>query len=326
VIPLLFAPTAAPPPPPAPADLLLGANYNEFPDPVLYRDGRGNPPNLGILSFPIPSSLVVASQSSSLSLTTINIYLKEAGPTYTLLESKGVHGVEDSLEYYYMMLTAVHGESYAVNWTMPSGTVTPATQVDATVYFPPIPDPERVHTNAAMLVMEHVRRVFLVERQHGGRVILLQRKTSGTDCVCFNHTTGDAQRDCSRCYGTGFLGGFTVFPRLLMRFIPAGTRLNDTEDGILVDSSPRGHTPIVPEVTDRDMVIRALPGGRLRAYEIHNIQRGTMEGPADIPVIQEFSLKLMEAHERIYRAVTELIPSTLLPVETGTQPGLPVRW
>ncbi len=289
----------------------------------IYRDGRGNPPNLAILAFPLPLSVAAASQAGSLAQTTVNIYLKTAGPVYTLLESRAIYGVEDHWEYHYFMLTAVHGESYAVNWTLPSGAPTPATPVDATAYFPAIPDSERAHTNMAMLVREHVRRIFLIERQTAAKAILLQRIVSGSRCSCYRARVGDSQRDCARCFGTGFEGGYTVFPRLLMRFIPAGTRLSASEAGILVDSSPRGHTLIVPEVTDRDMVVRTLPDGRLRVYEIHNIQRKTLEGPSDIPVIQEFSLKLMEATEPIYKFMEQQVPSALIPTETADEPGLP---
>lgn len=302
-----------------------GANADGAQSYVKYRDGRGNPPNLCILYFPLPLSVTLTSQNKSLELTRVNVYLKSGSPTvYTHLESRGVYGVEDHLEYHYFLLTGVHGESYAVNWTLPDGTRTPVTPVDAFAYYPPIPDPERAHSNAAMLVQEHVRRAFIVHRQHGVQCVLLRRLRSGPRCTCYNPELGDGQRDCPYCYGTGIEGGYTVFPRILARGIPAGVRLNAFEGGILVDASPRAHMPIVPEITDRDMIYRMWPEGRLNVFEIHNVQRrSTGEGPADIPVIQEFSLKLMEAHEPVYRAIEELVPAGFKPVETAVEPGLP---
>jgi len=267
-----------------------------------------------------------------MALTAVNIYLKEdrgSGFTpqylYHHLESEPIHGLIDHWEWYYFLATGVHGESYAVNWTLPSGLVTPATPVDADAYFAPIPDPEHSHSNVARLTREHVRRVMLTLRQHGERTILFRRKISGTQCKCYSGTLNDVLRDCSDCYGTGFVGGYDLYPRILFRFIPAGTKLSANEFGIMVDTSPRAWMFIVPEITDRDMLVRTLPVGRLRAYEIHNVTRKPLEGPSAVEIIQEFSLKQMEAYEPIYRAMADLLPSALLPAETGIEPGLPRR-
>ena len=292
---------------------------------VTLTDARGNSPDLAILGFPLPLESVASIQGRSLRLATANVYLKQDS-TYQHLESAGVYGTLDHLEYYYFLLTAVHGESYAVNWTMPDGTITPNIPIDAEVYFPPIPDPERQHTNAARVTEEHVRRATLVLRQNGERAVLFRRRISGTFCSCHNRSVGDANRDCPDCFGVGFVGGYDVYPYTWFREIPAGTRLEFGEAGIMVDSSPRAWTLPVPVIADRDMFVRNLPQGRLRAYEIHNVTRRQMEGPAAVPVLQEFSLKRMEHHDPIYRAMNDLLPSSFKPVETGVEPGIPNRW
>lgn len=301
------------------------------------RDARNNGPDVAVLSFPLPLALTVASQERSLLFTAVNIYLRvetspadpqagvEASYTYSHLESQGIHGVLDHLEYHYFMLTAVHGETYAVNWTLPDGTMTPGTPVEAQVYFPALADPERRHTQVGRTTQEHIRRIFLVCRQMGERVILFKRKISGTTCECYSQRRGDGMRDCPNCYGTSFVGGYDVYPRILMRPLVQQTKLQAGEFGILMDATPRAWMPIVPEITDRDMILRLFPDGRYRAYEIHNLTR-KIDGPSAIPVIQEFSLKLMEPHERIYLAMAELLPANLLPVEARVEPGVPSRW
>lgn len=301
------------------------------------RDARDNPPNVAVLSFPLPLALAVASQERSLQFTAVNIYLRvEASPadpqagvaatyTYSHLESQGIHGVLDHLEYHYFLITAVHGETYAVNWTLPDGTVTPKTPVAAQVYFPALADPERRHTQVGQVTIEHIRRIFLVCRQMGERVILFKRKISGTTCECYSMKRGDGLRDCPKCYGTSFVGGYDVYPRILMRPLVQQTKLQAGEFGILMDATPRAWMPIVPEITDRDMVLRQFPDGRYWAYEMHNLTR-KIDGPSAIPVIQEFSLKLLEPHEPVYRVISELVPTALLPVESRVEPGVPNRW
>lgn len=300
-----------------------GANAGGVRSLTTLRDGRGNPPNLGILSFPLPLDLDLASQGNSLGLTQLLIYLKESGPAYTLLERAGVYGVRDYLEYHYFLLTAVVGESYAVQWRMPDGTITPPDPVDATVYFPAVPDPERARVNSQMLVREFVRRTFLVERRSGERAILMRRKTSGTACRCFNTRVQDASRECPECFGVGWEGGYDPFPRILLRFHPAGLRLQGTEAGILYDTSPRGHTVIVPEVADRDIFLRMLPRGTPFAYEVHNRTRVAKEGMAGIPTLQEFSLKALERSHPIYKAASRLLPQALLAPTTEAIAGMP---
>jgi len=277
-----------------------------------YRDARGNPPNLAILGFQSPDDT---------DLVKVRLFLKTAGPTYTLLETKGSHGVGGYTEGYYPFLTAVRGETYAVDLLHADGTATAKIDVDD-VYFPPIPDPGRVWTNTAMIGVRHLRDVFLTVRQQGERAILLRRKASGQRCRCFDPVAEEAKAKCPYCYGIGFEGGYVLFRRMLMRFLPVGTKISATEIGFVVDSQRRGWAPIVPEIVDGDIVVRLLQNGTYRAFEVNNPTRDRDEGAGGIPTIQEFSLKVVETHMPVYKAIKSIIPSALLPPEIKTPHGV----
>lgn len=277
-----------------------------------YVDARGNPFNLAILSFPIPNQT---------DLKYINLYLVTAGPTYTLLKTEQVYGTFGYVEYYLPFISAVHGESYAVSWTSTSGVET--AKVAATPYFPPLATPESPHMNMGMIGVEQVRRAFLVVRQTGERAVLMQRKLSGDRCYCWNDSTRESLRDCPDCYGVGFLGGYNVFPRWLCRIHPAGTQIQLGDGGFTVNTTNRSWSPIVPLVTDGDAIVRLLPQGGLRCWEINGVTREQREGPGAIPIIQEFNVRLFEIDMPIYRAAEDLIISAVLPVETETPRGMP---
>ena len=277
-----------------------------------YRDARGNPVNLGILSFTAPDDP---------DLKQIRVYLKSAGPVYTVLAQTHIHGLGGYVEGWFPMLCAVHGEEYAVDFLRADGSAT--AKVDCETYFPPIPDTVKVWTNMARIHTEFLRRTFLVFRQTGERSILLRRKIRGQRCICYDVISREASATCDTCYGIGFVSGYDVFPRILMRFHPQGNRLSYTEVGLVLDSQNRGSTPIVPILADGDVIVRLVPGGLVRAYEINNPTRAAMEGPGGIPTIQEFSLQALELQLPVYKAISDLIPSAKLPPETRRPVGIP---
>jgi len=131
-----------------------------------YKDSRGNPPNLAILSFQAPDDM---------DLVTMRLYLKEAGPIYTLLDQRQIYGVGGYVEGYFPFLTAVHGESYAVI----SCIRMPPRPIGSIAMPTTLRHRQRAGVDEHPMIGSSSARVFLTMRQQGERAICSAEKLEG---------------------------------------------------------------------------------------------------------------------------------------------------
>jgi len=108
------------------------------------------------------------------------------------------------------------------------------------------------------------RNEVLLE-QVGEPIILLKRKWSGQNCDCMDSRRQHPRdKTCSRCFGTGFLGGFDQFSnnrrndgRVLVRFKETKHDLSLTNNKHLnVVMDPQCWTLPLPSIRDRDIIVR----------------------------------------------------------------------
>lgn len=118
----------------------------------------------------------------------------------------------------------------------------------------------------------------------GEPVCLIQRKWTGITCSCMLPYNEYPEARCNKCYGTGFVIGWSQFfnPRradgkIMVRFDPAVDDLKATDSGLESDMQPNCWTIAVPSVKDRDFVVRFDEDGNEEfRYEILNVTRNKL--------------------------------------------------
>ena len=120
----------------------------------------------------------------------------------------------------------------------------------------------------------------------GESVILLRRLWQGETCACRTSRRDSAlNRSCSRCYGTGFVGGYVQYlnprrddARIRVHFAPS-----DEEIGMGASSGwdqrfkPNTWTLIVPSIKDRDLLVRFDQYNQNEVqwiYRVNSVSRG----------------------------------------------------
>jgi len=277
-------------------------------------DRRGNPPNLAFLEFATP-------EPSVRPWVWINVWARGENADVLVDRSREV-GRDPYYRHWHALLCAVHGEKYVVDWEDRAGnrsarleTPDPWFVQGANVLSPTI--------NVYRTNLEHVRRVYKVAEEAGERCHLLRRKQTGTRCVCWDRVTEKPVSTCEECFGVGFDGGYDLIHDVLCRFQPGGQRVQLTEVGVMVDTQPRGWMPPFPHVEDGDVLVRMRPQKTLARYEINNVTRqGSEGGIGGVPTIQEFSLRLHNAHNPVYKFP---MPENLGFPEVRDQSGLVPR-
>jgi len=128
-----------------------------------------------------------------------------------------------------------------------------------------------------------LNREEVILDQVGEPVVLLKRKWDGLTCDCVTSRRGKPKaRTCSKCYGTGFVGGYDQFinrrrqDKLMMMSFP------DTVEDLKLD--PKSHleqvyepscwTLPIPTIRDRDVIVRFdFSGDQEFFYEVLNVSR-----------------------------------------------------
>lgn len=126
------------------------------------------------------------------------------------------------------------------------------------------------------------RNEVLLE-QVGEPIILLKRKWAGTTCDCIDlRKQHPRDKTCNRCFGTGFVGGFSQFSnlrredeRVLVRFKETKHDLNLSPSKHLnVIMEPQCWTLPIPSIRDRDVIVRFGFTGEVEyMYEVLDVTK-----------------------------------------------------
>lgn len=119
----------------------------------------------------------------------------------------------------------------------------------------------------------------------GEPVCLVKRQTTGIRCYCIRSTQEMPDARCLKCFGTGFVTGYSqVFDprnsdgRIRMRFDPWVDDLPATDAGLDPEATkPNAWTLVVPAIKKRDFIVRFdADGNEEFRYEVLNVTRNIL--------------------------------------------------
>lgn len=166
----------------------------------------------------------------------------------------------------------------------------------------------------------------LILEQTGEPVVLFRRMYSGINCSCYEQNKESPEYRCPKCFGTGFINGYTPYysPRrgdgkILVRFEPAVEDIKVTEAGLESEIIPNCWTLAAPIVNDRDFLIRFDDNGNEEfRYVIKNVTRNRLfYGQSGK---QNFSVQRVRRTDPIYQ-VRSLRDDYMFPLDTTTNVG-----
>lgn len=131
----------------------------------------------------------------------------------------------------------------------------------------------------------------------GERVLLYQRKWSGTRCPNWDQVRKQHQIDGveDTCYGTGFQGGYSRSLEVYVSIIgPSASQVVVHEEGVKTTFTPRSWSLWEPTLRNMDFIVRQN-GERLW---IQNVTATKWKGKT---LRQLFDLALVEKNHPIYR-------------------------
>lgn len=155
----------------------------------------------------------------------------------------------------------------------------------------------------------------------GEPVCLIQRNWTGITCECMLPYNEYPEARCNKCYGTGFVVGWTPFydprrsdGRIMVRFDPTVDDLVATDSGLESTNQPNCWTLPVPSLKDRDFIIRFDEDGNEEfRYEILNVTRNKLL--LDGTGAQKFVAQRVRKTDVIYQVPafrdTSMFPSTI---------------
>ena len=134
----------------------------------------------------------------------------------------------------------------------------------------------------------------------GVDVHIWRRKTTGVVCSCFNQDTGEADKYCEVCYGTGWVGGYDKIEyngldSIKMRINDFSRNLELGEGGYSFNINAKANLGAEPIIKNRDLVYWVSRG---LFFEANNY---TPKFLKDDMIRQEFSLKFMMGNYLLYK-------------------------
>ena len=123
---------------------------------------------------------------------------------------------------------------------------------------------------------------------------LYKRKTEGIHCDCWDEIRGSSSNpNCTKCYGTGFIGGYDPIYQIFVRQKPANNSLDRTQRGLSVKNSTGAWTICDVQIRDRDILIN--PHGQMFRVVNTNINHS-----AGYYFHQEIVMEEVETNDPIY--------------------------
>lgn len=134
----------------------------------------------------------------------------------------------------------------------------------------------------------------------GVDVHIWRRKTDGVVCSCYNSDTGEVDKYCEVCYGTGWVGGYDKVEYngsdiIKMRIQDFSRNIEVNEGGFSFNINAKANLGAEPVVKNRDLVFWISRG---LFFEINNY---TPKFLKEEITRQEFSLKFLMGNYLIYK-------------------------
>jgi len=136
------------------------------------------------------------------------------------------------------------------------------------------------------------RNNFILE-QGGERVKLFLRKWSGSECHNNSPTHKSTLNDCTICFGTGYIGGYTGPYDILIAPPDESKSLEATPEGLKPTFTFEAWTGATPLISQRDFIVRKN-GDR---FSIGAVNLTTVSGA---PLQQRFNLSLIGSRDIRY--------------------------
>ena len=150
---------------------------------------------------------------------------------------------------------------------------------------------------------------------------LVKRQTTGIRCFCVLSTKEAPDDRCTKCYGTGFVVGYSQYfddrrsdGRIMIRFEPWADLLPLVDSGLNVqDVKPAAWTIVLPAIKARDFIVRFDKDGNEEfRYEV-------IQATRNILFLDQFGAQKL-ALQRIRK--TDIIYQTRVFRDTSTMPTL----
>jgi hypothetical protein len=103
---------------------------------------------------------------------------------------------------------------------------------------------------------EAVRRNRWILEQGGERVKVFLQKNSGVPCSCYSDTHKQPTRDCGKCYGVGYIGGYEGPYDIIVAPDDADVSISQTEYGRTVKHQYEVWTGPQPLLSQRDFIMK----------------------------------------------------------------------
>jgi|SRR5271166_4065064 len=180
---------------------------------------------------------------------------------------------------------------------------------------------------------QNLQRQEVLLSTEGEPVCLMKRTWTGITCKCMLPYNENPGARCQKCFGTGFVVGWSQFfdprqsdGRIMVRFDPSVDDLLPTDSGLESDFKPTCWTLAVPTLKDRDFLVRFDEDGEQEfRYEILNVTRNKLL--LNQTGVQKFALQRIRKTDILYQVKafydTSMYPQTLttsIVSSTGLQP------
>lgn len=140
---------------------------------------------------------------------------------------------------------------------------------------------------------EAMRRNNFILEQGGERVKLFLRKWSGSECPNNSPTHKSTLNDCTICFGTGYVGGYTGPYDILIAPPDESKSLEATPEGLKPTFTFEAWTGPTPLISQRDFIVRKN-GDR---FSVGAVNLTTVSGA---PLQQRFNLSLIASRDIRY--------------------------
>lgn len=118
-----------------------------------------------------------------------------------------------------------------------------------------------------------LREALYLRRLIGRRVVLLQRRTFGTRCGCWDPQLQQKLRShCLTCYDTSYVGGYLNPVLIDVSFQPSKEMLQHTPQLVVTANQTVAWTSYLPRVKVNDILVEES-GTRWRVAEVHPSER-----------------------------------------------------
>jgi len=125
-------------------------------------------------------------------------------------------------------------------------------------------------------------------------VHFLVRMWAGIYCDCIDTRSRKVDANCSKCFGTGYAGGYELIENVYCRIKSAPTSLAGDSGGITLKERTTGTIATYPRLTEADIVIRKH---NVR-YRIRDPKERAIQGYV---TAQAFTLDKMQLYDMAYR-------------------------